>query len=735
MSVLNHSSFFTSALTAALLVSRSVAAQPAPEAAPAPEPAPTEVTVVGTRESQTAGSAHIVGKKQLERQEYDDPGAILQQVPGVYVRQEDGVGLRPNLGIRGANPDRSKKLTLMEDGILFGPAPYSAPAAYYFPLMTRMSAVRVIKGPAAVAYGPQTVGGAIDFISRPIPGSPAGVLDIGYGEYGYMKADGWFGASTERFGFLVGGTHLHNEGFKELPSGADTGATRNDWLVKGSYVVDPTAEEQNRFLLKLAYADEVSNETYLGLTDADLRADPDRRYPASQLDQMKNHRGSVVLFHEYDDPAARFKLKSAMYRHDYARIWRKLNSLSGTAIFDVLANPGDPANAGYLAVLRGEADSSTGGESLLVGPNDRAFVSEGLQTVLEHQRKTGPFEQRLELGTRFHHDEIRRRHSQTSFTMVEGDLIPEGTPEQVTTLNRESTYALALHAIDAITWRALTLTPGLRVELIHSQSEDRLALATTERALVAWMPGLGLYAALTRDFGLLAGVYRGFSPPPPGSGPEIAPEYSVNYEAGARFSRGPARVELIGFYNDYSNLTDICTLSSGCIDENLDRQFDAGQARIYGAEAFAAHELPISKAVKLPLSVAYTFTRAEFMSSFDSFDPIYGDVTEGDAIPYVPKHQLSATLGVEHDRASAYASFGYVSRLREEAGQAPLSQSLVTDRQIFLDAGLQLKVLGPLKLYGNLRNVLDERALVSRRPYGARPSPPRWLQVGAKVEL
>ncbi|MDF2694206.1 MAG: ligand-gated channel protein, partial [Labilithrix sp.] len=111
-------------------------------AAPAsPEPAttarrtkdPDEVYIAGTALSHAAGSAQVIKKDQLERFEYDDPGAALQQVPGVYVRGEDGVGLRPNIGIRGANPDRSKKLTLMEDGILFGPAPYSAPAAYYFP--------------------------------------------------------------------------------------------------------------------------------------------------------------------------------------------------------------------------------------------------------------------------------------------------------------------------------------------------------------------------------------------------------------------------------------------------------------------------------------------------------------------------------------------------------------------------------------------------------------------------
>lgn len=722
-------------------------ATPAAASAPAPakdieqadpppsDPPPSEVTIVGTRVARTPGSAHVIGKKQLERSEYDDPGAVLQQVPGVYVRIEDGIGLRPNIGIRGANPDRSKKLTLMEDGILFGPAPYSAPAAYYFPLVTRMSAVRVIKGPSAIAYGPQTVGGAIDFVSRPIPTRSSGALDLAVGEYGYTKADGWFGSSNEQVGFLVSGVNLHNEGFKELPNGADTGSTRNDWLAKFSYVLDPHAQRQNRFTLKVAYADEISNETYLGLTDADLRANPDRRYPASELDEMKNHRASLVLFHEYDDPKAHFKLKSAVYRHNYWRTWRKVNELGGAQLFPVITNPADPINAGYLAVLRGESDTSTAAENVWVGPNEREFISQGVQTIAEYQRKDGPLEQRLEAGVRFHYDEIHRHHSQDAFAMIGGSLYPAGLPTEDTVVDTDSTHALALHAIDAITWRSLTLTPGLRVEIIRSRSDDEMNAKLTKGSVVAWMPGAGVYWATTRDFGLLGGVYRGFSPPPPGSDATVAPEYSVNYEAGARYSKGPARAELIGFFNNYSNLTDVCTLSSGCVDQDLDRQFDAGKAHIYGFEAFAAHEVPIGTVVKLPLSIAYTFTRATFQNTFTSQDPIYGDVTKGDEIPYVPRHQLNATLGVDVQRASAYATLGYVARMREVAGKEALSDTLATDKQLWVDVGMQLQVIGPLKLYGNLRNVLDERDIVSRRPYGARPNAPRWLQVGAKVEL
>ncbi len=711
--------------------------QPAPEpaSAPAPEPPASEVTVVGARVARTPGSAHIVNKKQLERAEYDDAGAILQQVPGVYVRQEDGAGLRPNLGIRGANPDRSKKLTLMEDGLLFGPAPYSAPAAYYFPLMTRMTALRVVKGPSAVAYGPQTVGGAVDFISRPIPAKPSAAFDVGYGEYGYTKGHGWFGASDGQVGFLVEGVRLHNEGFKELASGGDTGSTRSDWMAKLSYVLEPSAARRNQLELKLGYAEEVSNETYLGLTDADFRSNPDLRYPASELDQMQNHRTALALTHELDDPGAELKLRTTLYRHDYQRVWRKVNQFAGTPIFDVLRNPADPTNAGYLAVLRAETDSGTAGESILIGPNDRAFVSQGVQSVLEHRRTTGPVAHRAELGTRLHYDEVKRRHSQDGFLVVQGELFPDGSATEVTASGTDSSHALALHAIDAMTWKNITLTPGVRVEMIRSVSVDRLTAEKTARVVTALMPGVGVFGSIWESFGVLAGVYRGFSPPPPGSDEQIKPEYSLNYEAGARYSRAQTRVELIGFYNDYSNLTDVCTLSSGCLDDKLDRQFDAGQARIYGAEAFAAHELSLGPSVKLPLSFAYTHTRATFESSFQSQDPIYGNVTLGDEIPYVPKHQLNASLGLELARAGGYVTLGYVSPMREEAGQQPLEEALTTDEQLWVDVGAQVRVLGPAKIYGNLRNALNARDIVSRRPYGARPNAPRWLQVGAKIEL
>jgi Fe(3+) dicitrate transport protein len=704
----------------------------APPKAPEKPAEPVEITVAGSRLNRAPGSAQVINRRQLERFEYDDPHAVLMQVPGVYIRQEDGVGLRPNLGIRGGNPDRSKKLTLMEDGILFGPAPYSAPAAYYFPLTSRMVQIKVVKGPAAIAYGPQTVGGAVDFVTRAIPTLPSGGADVAFGEYGYDKVHAYAGASTEQFGFVFEFLRIHNTGFKQLPDEqADTGATRNDWMAKGSYVLDPRARNRQELAIKLSYSDEKSNETYLGLTDADFRADAYQRYQASALDEMKNHRISVVLSHQLDLPSQHAKLTTNLYRHDYARIWRKLNRFGGAGILNVLRDPNAPANAGLLGVLKGEQDSATGSDSLWIGPNDRAFVSQGVQSQLELSKKTGPLAHSLQAGARLHYDSIERRHSEDEFLMVDGRLVPAGSATLVTTANFEQTYALALHALDAVTWRALTLTPGARIELIRSDSKDRKTGEKTDANTVAVMPGVGAYYAFTESLGILAGVYRGFSPPPPGDD-AARPEYSVNYEGGARLSSGAKRLEVIGFFNDYSNLTDVCTLSSSCVEAQLDSQFSAGKAHIYGLEAYAAYDFKAGP-VKLPFTLAYTLTRSKFMSDFESADPIYGNVQRGDELPYIPRHQGSVTLGAELQYVGMALAGYHIARMREEASKGSLDDAFATDAQNWLDVSAFVKPFKALSIYGNLRNVTGESNIAGRRPFGARPNAPRWLQVGAKL--
>jgi Fe(3+) dicitrate transport protein len=727
------------------------APEPAAEAVPPPttdapaaavlpaETPPAEVTILGARVARTPGSAHVIRTKELERYNYDDPHAVLQGVPGVYVRGEDGIGLRPNISIRGVNPDRSKKLTLMEDGILFGPAPYSAPAAYYFPLVTRMSQVRVVKGPAALIYGPQTIGGAVDFITRNPPSTPSGALDVAYGQYGYNKLHGHFGASDENNGFVIEGIHVGADGFKELPNDGDTGFHRNEWMFKGFHSLSGSSGMKNELWLKATYSDEISNETYLGLTDADFRDDPLQRYGASQLDRMRWTRTSFSLSHVFE-PSSKLSLTTTIYRHDFYRVWRKVNGFEGASLFAVLTDPDSYRQE--VAVLRGQDSIST--ETILIGPNQRDFVSQGLDFKARLSASTGPFEHRVEYGVRAHQDRIERVHSENGFNLVGGELIPDGGPTSVLVANQDSSEALALHVIDAISVGRLTVTPGARLEVIHSKTEDYLKGRESSQLLHVPLPGIGAFYGITRELGVLAGVYRGFSPPAPGSGDEVDPELSINYEGGVRFTDEPLRAEAIGFYNDYSNLTDVCSIASGCLDADLDRQFDAGAARIYGLEAYASHELPVGAAVKLPIALAYTLTFAEFRNSFDSEDPIFkpdpgvrrsGRVEPGDELPYVPRHQLRASAGVETERFGVSASLTYVSKMREQPGPGSIETSLHTDEQFVMDASGSLRVFGPVTVYSNVRNVFDDHAIVSRRPFGARPNAPRWVQVGAKVEF
>ncbi len=138
-----------------------------------------KITIVGHKEDPTksTGSAYVVSEKELQKFEFTNVHSILRSVPGVYVREEDGQGTFPRVGIRASSSGRSDRISIMEDGIPAAMAPYANTSAYYFPNVGRMSAVEVLKGPEVLLYGPQTASGAVNLVSTAIPNDAKGFLN------------------------------------------------------------------------------------------------------------------------------------------------------------------------------------------------------------------------------------------------------------------------------------------------------------------------------------------------------------------------------------------------------------------------------------------------------------------------------------------------------------------------------------------------------------------------------
>ena len=184
------------------------------------------------------------------------------------------------------------------------------------------------------------------------------------------------------------------------------------------------------------------------------------------------------------------------------------------------------------------------------------------------------------------------------------------------------------------------------------------------------IPGAGAYYALTPTLGVLAGAYRGFSPAAPGLEDGAEPETSWNYEAGARFGNRRLRAEAIGFFNDYRNLISVCTLAGGCPEEQVDRQFNAGRATIWGFELFGQMSWqPARLASTCRSQLAYGFTRTRLASTFVSEDPQLGSVQAGDELPYVPHHQ-GALSAAARDRPLRLLAGRQLHQPHARAGRA-----------------------------------------------------------------
>ncbi|TVR28067.1 MAG: TonB-dependent receptor [Balneolaceae bacterium] len=707
------------------------------------------ITVVGNPVwmSRIPGAASYVSAQQLQKQNYTDINRILRTISGINIQEEDGFGLRPNIGLRGAGVERSTKVNIMEDGILVAPAPYSAPAAYYFPNMGRISSVEVRKGSSQIKYGPNSTGGAINLISTPIPTELSGKAEVSVGERSANKLYANFGNRTGRFGYLVEVLQMGDDGFKKLDNGGNTGYILRD--ITGKFMVRSAdnASIYQRLEFKVGYHEETSDETYLGLTRGDFENSPLRRYAASQVDQINvdQFQFSARHFAIFSDNV---DLTTTLYRQNVTRAWYKLHDLDTSVptvnngnLSTILGNPdANPVEMGYL---RGETSPDN---ALNVRNNSREYYSQGIQSLLGVNFDINSAKNQLEFGVRLHQDEEDRFQEQDGYRMQDGVMILTRAGVPGTQANRVgSATALSIFVQNKIELERWTFKPGLRYENIWftnrnygSSDLERTGsnLNETKYTTNVIIPGIGVTFQATDNLTLISGIHRGFSPPSPGSSSETVSESSINYELGARLANHLFQAEIIGFYNDYSNLlgSDLAAGGGG----GSTAQFNAGEVEVYGLEVSAIlnfAELLNLSTVSLPFNANYTFTSATFQSEFASNFGPWGSVTKGDEIPFIPKHQFNAGISLDYKNFSTHLNSVYSPQVRTLAGQGAIQEQFSTDSYFLLDLSSSYGVTSSIDIFMNVRNILNNTYIVSDRPSGVRPGLPRTVMGGVRYTL
>ena len=709
-----------------------------------------EVTILGSQEAarKIPGSAHFIGEEQLRQFAYSDVQRIVREVPGVSLQIEDGYGLRPNIGIRGVATERSGRITLLEDNVLIAPAPYSAPSAYYFPTMGRIAAVEVVKGPAAITQGPYTIGGALNMVSTPIPMETEGNLLTEVGEDSTYRVHAKYGGRSDNgFGFLLEAHQWQSDGFQTIDrSSNNTGLDVSDFTAKLSYAPNgsPHAVE-----LKLQLANQDSNQSYLGLTDADFAGDAMRRYGLSELDNIETEHEQVILRYNYD-VSANFSLSATAYNNTHYRNWFKTEGIdlqgsaseadySRTSWANVInaVNAGtaiDGVSAEQLqGILDGSVDTPAG--SLQLRSNNRDYFSRGIQFGGSWDGDFGGAMHSLRFGLRLHEDEEDRFQRNDAYSQTNGKIALDYLGSAGGAGNRvQSAQALAFYVHDEISVGNWTLSPGLRYEDID---QDRVRYTggaarnfrdSRKNSTQVWLPGLGVSYQLTANWSLLGGAHKGFTAPT--NSPGVDEEVAINYELGARFQDGSLSAEVIGFLSDYDNLLGQCTASSGS-DCVIGDAFNGDAATVAGLEALLSADLSPNSAYRLPLTLSYTRIDGEFDTAIADTD-FFGTVEAGDPLPYLPENQLRVALGVEAGRWATYLSANYVDDVCVRASCEEFER---TDDSLTIDVSASYQLSAALNLFARAENLTNTHDIMGRQPYGARPNKERTLSAGLRFDF
>ena len=695
------------------------------------------VTIIGTKDDvkDLPGSGAVISNDDLQKAMDTDIQKILTAVPGIYMRTEEGYGLRPNISIRGTAIERSGKVTIMEDGVLVAPSPYTSSAAYYFPTTGRIHSVEVLKGPAVVSQGPQTIGGAINLISTPIPEVNSGKFVQEIGENGMARTHAYYGASQGNFGALVEVHEHSSDGFDSIANvGGDTGFDKSDLMIKARY-----SSGNHTVTFKRVDLEEDSNQSYVGLSQASFMANPRMRYGATAYDKMMNdgEQTSLTYVGDFDN----FDVVFTSWQNDYHRDWFKVSDFNNDKEhgeqddINELISDANNGSANAQAILDGQLPVE-----IEYKHNNRYYTNEGYQftvsTEIGVHALTVGYRDMEDSESRIQAHEYADQAADGSLSALYGYVGLSGSNNRL----RESS-ATSYYLEDTMDFGKLALTVGFRSEE-YDQRHRRwgegagpnltAVRITSVRDTFAEndhnTSSFGATYELSETTTLVAGFHEGMTPM---FGAD--PEEADNMELGVRYSEGTTNIEAFYFASDYSRLAAECTLVSGAsCDADESAVFSGGEAEVSGLEFSGSWMLQGDNGVVYPISVNYTSTDATFKNSSSS--DYFGTVAAGDDLPYIPDSQSSIVVGFIND--NGLSGNARLVNVGSSCSLAACGTYNEIEEHSYLDLSLRKALNDSMSVYLILENTLDSEDLISRAPSeGARSQKPRTMKVGFSYDF
>lgn len=576
------------------------------------------IDVIGKVDDQPVlipGAVEVITAEQIDRIQPRSTEDVLRRVPGIFIKREEESAVVTNIGVRGLTAGDYKTL-LLEDGVPVQFGIFVGNSRYYNPRIQRMEGVEVLKGASSLRYGPNTIGGVINFLTRTPEDGLA--LSARIGSWDTYEATVEAGASTRSGDARVGlvATRAESDGFM------DKGYDMTDVMLKAGLALG----DHQSLSFKLGYTKNTANISYRGLFPDAFEAGA--RFNPAPDDFFLTGRTSFDVNHAWEI-SDRARLNTLVYASRTHRDYWRFATVGGAA---TTTSP-----EGYTVWNYGNN----------INGNNRAVDRVGVETRLSLDHGAFGIGNQAEIGLRLMQEDM----DDVTVLAVRGrPRTPDAGRGGVSQDRVDSGDSLALFAQNRFDLsERLSVTAGLRVESYEQERRDRRTTAPADRySNTEVVPGLGATYVVTPSVQVFGSVYRAFAPPLVGSvlGAGDTPteaEKSTNIELGLRGSHGALRYAATLFQMDFSNQVDPGV--SGI------RAPNEGSALHQGFEGALAVDLGGG----FSLEGNYTWiAKAEYREDRP------GEALKGNRLAYAPEHMANLALAYQSGALKTALLFNHV---------------------------------------------------------------------------